>query len=128
MPLPKGATVTVGRDHSKAARALNRALAGALTAAGLNIRDLRAVTSALVRNDTARYSDGGVILRTTPGRPDSIDVLFLNSHGGEISSQQRESIERIFTRKTGFVTLDRLLARLHANKRALAAFKPPATV
>ena len=97
--LPKGATVSVGRDHSRAARALNRALAGALTAAGLNIRDLRAVTTALVRNDTARYSEGGVILRTTPGRPDSIDVLFLNSHGGEISSHQRESIERIFTRK-----------------------------
>jgi len=97
--LPKGATVTVGRDHSRAARALNRALAGALTAAGINLRDLRAVTTALVRNDTARYSDGGVILRTTPGRPDSIDVLFLNSQGGEISSHQREAIERIFTRK-----------------------------
>lgn len=97
--LPKGATVSVGRDHSRAARALNRALAGALTAAGTNIRDLRAVTTALVRNDTARYSDGGVILRTTPGRPDSIDVLFLNSQGGEISSNQREAIERIFTRK-----------------------------
>jgi hypothetical protein len=27
--------------------------------------------------------------------------------------------DRIFTRKTGFVTLDRLLARLHANKREL---------
>ncbi len=97
--LPKGATVSVGRDHSRAARALNRALAGALTAAGINLRDLRAVTTALVRNDTARYSDGGVVLRTTPGRPDSIDVLFLNSHGGEISSHQREAIERIFTRK-----------------------------
>jgi mannose-1-phosphate guanylyltransferase/phosphomannomutase len=97
--LPKGATVTVGRDHSRAARALNRALAGALTAAGINLRDLRAVTTAPARNDTARYSDGGVILRTTPGRPDSIDVLFLNGQGGEISSQQRESIERIFTRK-----------------------------
>ncbi len=97
--LPKGATVSVGRDHSRAARALNRALAGALTAAGVNLRDLRSVTTALVRNDTARYSDGGVILKTTPGRPDSIDVLFLNSHGAEISSIQREAIERIFTRK-----------------------------
>lgn len=97
--LPKGATVTVGRDHSKAARSLNRALAGALTAAGLNIRDLRAVTTALVRNDASRYADGGVILRTTPGRPDSIDVLFLNSHGAEIGTHQREAIERIFTRK-----------------------------
>ena len=31
----------------------------------------------------------------------------------------RGRFDRIFTRKTGFVTLDRLLARLHANKREL---------
>jgi hypothetical protein len=31
----------------------------------------------------------------------------------------RARFERIFTRKTGFVTLDRLLARLHANKPEL---------
>lgn len=97
--LPKGATVTVGRDHSKAARALNRALAGALTAAGINVRDLRAAVSTLIRNDTDRYSDGGVILKTTPGRPDSLDVLFLNARGGEISAHERDALERIFTRK-----------------------------
>src|SRR5438132_3121651 len=39
-------------------------------------------------------------------------------------SRQRKAVlrarfDRIFTRKTGFVTLDRLLARLHANKREL---------
>src|SRR5208282_5580437 len=31
----------------------------------------------------------------------------------------RARFDRIFTRKTGFVTLDRLLARLHANKPEL---------
>ena len=31
----------------------------------------------------------------------------------------RARFDRIFTRKTGFVTLDRLLARLHANKHEL---------
>jgi len=31
----------------------------------------------------------------------------------------RARFDRIFTRKTGFVTLDRLLARLHTNKREL---------
>ena len=39
-------------------------------------------------------------------------------------TQQRKAVlrarfDRIFTRKTGFVTLDRLLARLHANKHEL---------
>lgn len=97
--LPKGATVTVGRDHSRAARSLNRALAGSLTAAGMTIRDLRAVPTPLIRNDTARYSEGGVILRTTPGRPDSLDVQFLNSRGAEIDAGRRDAIERIYTRR-----------------------------
>lgn len=97
--LPKGASVTVGRDHSRSARALNRALAGALTAAGVTVRDLRAVPTALVRNDTDRYSDGGVILRTTPGRADSMDVQFLTARGAEIGAAQRDALERIFTRK-----------------------------
>jgi mannose-1-phosphate guanylyltransferase/phosphomannomutase len=117
--LPKGATVSVGRDHSRAARALNRALAGALTAGGLNVRDLRAVTTALVRNDTARYSAGGVILRTTSGRPDSIDVLFLNDRGGEISSQQRDAIERIFTRREFRRPLPRDIGDIRTPHRVL---------
>ncbi len=97
--LPKGAVVTLGRDHSKAARSLNRAFAGALTAAGCTIRDLRTAVAPLIRNDTARYADGGVILRTTPGRPDSIDCLMLNSRGGELDSSEREAMERIYVRK-----------------------------
>ena len=97
--LPKGAIVTIGRDHSKAARALNRAFAGALTAAGCTIRDLRTAVSPLIRNDTARNADGGVILRTTAGRPDSIDCLFLNGHGGELDSVAREALERVYVRK-----------------------------
>lgn len=97
--LPKGATVTVGRDHSRAARALNRALAGSLTAAGMTVRDLRAVPTPLIRNDTARYSEGGVILRTTPGRPDSLDIQFLNARGAEIDAARRDGVERVYTRR-----------------------------
>ena len=38
---------------------------------------------------------------------------------GDVKAALRARFDRIFTRKTGFVTLDRLLARLHANKREL---------
>jgi hypothetical protein len=38
----------------------------------------------------------------------------------------RARFERIFRRRTGFVTLDRLLARLHANKEELLVGLPPA--
>ena len=37
----------------------------------------------------------------------------------ELPGALRARFDRIFTRKTGFVTLDRLLARLHANKHEL---------
>lgn len=117
--MPKGAIVTVGRDHSKAARALNRALAGALTAAGMTIRDLRAVPTPLVRNDTARYSDGGVILRTTQGQPESLDVQFLDSRGAEIGAGQRESIERIYTRKEFRRPLPRDIGDIRTPHRVL---------
>jgi hypothetical protein len=36
-------------------------------------------------------------------------------------AQLRARFDRIFYRRTGFVTLDRLLARLHANKAELLA-------
>ena len=39
--------------------------------------------------------------------------------GKRLASALRARFERIFLRRTGFVTLDRLLARLHANKAEL---------
>ena len=82
--LPKGSTVTVGRDHSRAARAMNRALAGSLTAAGLNVRDLRITPLPVARTDTARAAQGGVYLRTTLGVPESLDLLLLDRTGSDL--------------------------------------------
>jgi mannose-1-phosphate guanylyltransferase / phosphomannomutase len=97
--LPKGSTVTVGRDHSRAARAMNRCLAGSLTAAGLNARDLRITPLPVVRTDTARAAQGGVYLRTTLGVPESIDLLLLDSTGSDLSVPERQKLERILVRR-----------------------------
>ncbi len=97
--LPKGSTVTVGRDHSRAARAMNRALAGSLTAAGLTVRDLRITPLPVVRSDTARAADGGVYLRTTLGVPESLDMLLLDENGSDLSVAQRQRLERILVRR-----------------------------
>ncbi len=45
--------------------------------------------------------------------------LSSSSPSAQRKAALRAEFDRIFTRKTGFVTLDRLLARLHANKREL---------
>ena len=97
--LPKGSTVTVGRDHSRAARAMNRALAGSLTAAGLNVRDLRITPLPVARTDTARAAQGGVYLRTTLGVPESLDLLLLDRSGSDLSVAEQQRLERILVRR-----------------------------
>lgn len=67
--LPKGSVVTVGRDHSRAARAFNRAITGALTASGMNVRDLRTAAVPIVRADTANNSAAGMVLGPLPENP-----------------------------------------------------------
>lgn len=97
--LPKGSTVTVGRDHSRAARAMNRALAGSLTAAGMDIRDLRIAPLPIVRSDTARTAEGGVFLRTTLGVPESLDLLVLDRSGSDLAVPEQKKLERLLSRR-----------------------------
>jgi mannose-1-phosphate guanylyltransferase/phosphomannomutase len=97
--LPKGSTVTVGRDHSRAARAMNRALAGSLTAAGLDVRDLRITPLPIVRSDASRAAQGGVYLRTTLGLPESLDLLLLDATGSDLSVPEQKKLERILVRR-----------------------------
>lgn len=97
--LPKGSVFTVGRDHSRAARAFNRAITGALTASGMNVRDLRTAAVPIVRADTANNSAGGIVLRTTPGKPDSLDLMVLDSRGTDISPATRRTVERAYLTK-----------------------------
>ena len=94
--LPKASIVTVGRDHSRAARAFNRAVIGGLTASGMNVRDLRTAAVPIVRADTTNNSAAGIVLRTTPGRPEHLDMLILDSRGTDISATTRRTVERAF--------------------------------
>jgi mannose-1-phosphate guanylyltransferase / phosphomannomutase len=98
--LKKGTTVTTSRDVSRAARALKRAVHGALNASAINVVDLEAQPLPVARFETARseYS-GGVALRTTPGDPQSIDIIFLDSDGADMSQAAQRKLERVFSRQ-----------------------------
>ena len=84
--LQKGTTVTTSRDVSRAARTLKRAVQSALNASAINVIDLEALPLPVARFETARrkYS-GGIALRTTPGDPQSVDIIFLDERGAELS-------------------------------------------
>ncbi len=96
--LKKGATVVTARDHSRAARTINRAVIAALTSSAIDVQDLEAVPLPVARLATAQGKAGGVLIRTSPGQPESVDIIFLDSTGADLSHGAQRKLERVFTR------------------------------
>jgi mannose-1-phosphate guanylyltransferase / phosphomannomutase len=98
--LRKGSTVTTSRDASRAARTLKRVVQGALNSSAINVVDLEAQPLPVARYETARdHYSGGVALRTTPGDPQSVDIIFLDERGAELSPADQRKLERVFSRQ-----------------------------
>jgi mannose-1-phosphate guanylyltransferase/phosphomannomutase len=98
--LKKGAGVTASRDASRAARTLKRAVQSALTASAINVQDLEACPIPVARYETARENCvGGIVIRTTPGDPQGVDILFLDEHGADLSQAAQRKLERVFGRQ-----------------------------
>jgi mannose-1-phosphate guanylyltransferase/phosphomannomutase len=98
--LKKGVTVTTSRDVSRAARTLKRAVQAALNASAINVMDLEAVPLPVARFETQRSSySGGIALRTTPGDTQSVDIIFLDENGAELSQGAQRKLERTFSRQ-----------------------------
>src|SRR6202451_1158809 len=98
--LKKGSTVTTSRDVSRAARTLKRAVQSALNASAINVVDLEAQPLPVARFETARHKySGGIVLRSTPGDTQSIDIIFLDERGAELSVGAQRKLERVFSRQ-----------------------------
>ncbi|TDD68663.1 mannose-1-phosphate guanyltransferase [Actinomadura darangshiensis] len=98
--LKKGCTVVTGRDVSRAARTLKRAVNSALTASAINVQDLEATPLTVARFETGREdSAGGVYIRTTLGDPQGVDILFLDAGGADLSQGAQRKLERVFGRQ-----------------------------
>src|SRR5438270_1055703 len=98
--LQKGAVVTTSRDASRAARALKRAVISALTASAINVRDLEVSPLPVTRFEVSRSdSVGGVVVRTTPGDAQGVDIVFLNEQGADLSQAAQRKLERVFSRQ-----------------------------
>jgi len=98
--LKKGDVVTTSRDVSRAARALKRAVISALTASAINVRDLEAAPAPVTRFEIAHSdSAGGIMIRTTPGDAQSVDITFLDERGADLSPTAQRRLERVFSRQ-----------------------------
>ncbi|HVF05887.1 MAG TPA: mannose-1-phosphate guanyltransferase [Frankiaceae bacterium] len=98
--LKKGSVVTTSRDASRAARALKRAVISALTASAINVRDLEVAPTPVTRFDVSiGDAVGGITLRTTRGDPQSLDIVFLDANGADLSQAAQRKLERVFYRE-----------------------------
>jgi mannose-1-phosphate guanylyltransferase / phosphomannomutase len=98
--LRKGATVLTARDTSRSARALKRAATAAFTSSALNVCDLEVSPNPVARLETSRSNAvGGLLIRTTPSRPDSVDLIFLDETGADLSLAARRKVERVLGRQ-----------------------------
>jgi mannose-1-phosphate guanylyltransferase/phosphomannomutase len=96
----KGRAVITARDASRAARALERAVLAALTASAVDVHDLDVTPLPVARFTTATGDAvGGVVLRTTPGDAQSIDIVFLDRTGADLSPAAQRKVERVFSRQ-----------------------------
>ena len=96
--LKKGSTVTASRDVSRAARALKRAAISALTASAIDVVDLEVVPVPVARLETAQGRAGGVVIRTSPGQPESVDIAFLDDQGADLAQAAQRKLERTLAR------------------------------
>jgi mannose-1-phosphate guanylyltransferase/phosphomannomutase len=98
--LRKGDVVTTSRDVSRAARALKRAVISALTASAINVRDLEASPAPVTRFEIAHSdSAGGIMIHTTPGDAQSVDIMFLDERGADLAPGAQRRLERVFSRQ-----------------------------
>ena len=98
--LPKGSTVITARDASRAARALKRAVISALTSSAIDVQDLEVTPLPVTRFQTRETgAGGGVVLRTSPGDPESIDIVFLDADGADLSPARQRALERVVSRQ-----------------------------
>ncbi|MEX2290884.1 MAG: mannose-1-phosphate guanyltransferase [Mycobacteriales bacterium] len=98
--LPKGSVVVTARDASRAARALKRVVTGALNASAMDVRDLEVTPLPVARFMTSgSNAAGGIVLRATPDDPQSVDIVFLDEGGGDLSPARQRALERVVSRQ-----------------------------
>ena len=98
--LKRGSVVVTGRDASRAARTMKRALIAGLNAVGVNCHDLELMPMPITRFTVRReQATGGVSVRTSPGDPEVVEIRLFDADGADLSEGAQRKIERIFFRE-----------------------------
>ncbi len=98
--MPRGATVTVSRDTSRAARMLKQSVVAGLNAGGVDVADLEVATVPVTRFGVrSERAAGGVTVRLFPEDAQSVMIGFFDANGIDIPEALQRKVERIFYRQ-----------------------------
>lgn len=70
-------------------------------AEAIDVRDLENVPLPVARQQTARGSAGGIMIRTSPGVPDSVDIMFFDGQGRSVAGRSAEAGQDLRAAGTG---------------------------
>ena len=98
--LRRGSMVVAGRDPSRAARTIKRALIAGLNSTGVHCRDLELSPLPLTRFSVlAEQASGGVSVRTSPKDPEIVEIRFFDEEGGDLPETEQRKLERLYFRE-----------------------------
>jgi mannose-1-phosphate guanylyltransferase/phosphomannomutase len=98
--LEKGATVTVSRDTSRAARVLKRAMMVGCNVVGVNVEDLEVATVPVTRHHIRTSGGrGGVTVRLSDDDPQSVVLRFFDGEGLDLAEAGQRKVERLYHRE-----------------------------
>ena len=98
--LKRGSVVVTGRDSSRAARTMKRALVAGLNASGVTVHDLEVVPMPLTRFTVrGEQASGGISVRTSPGDPEVVEIRLFDAEGADLPQADQRRIERVFFRE-----------------------------
>ncbi|MFN2452280.1 MAG: sugar phosphate nucleotidyltransferase [Candidatus Dormibacteria bacterium] len=98
--LPKGAAITVTRDHARSSRMIKQALIAGIVSAGATVRDLGALPVPVSQDAIARSTClGGVHVLSSPLDQRSADVRFFDAEGLALDRRSERRLENLFFRE-----------------------------
>lgn len=98
--IPKGSTVSVSRDSSRAARSVARAMTAGLNAAGVNVLELEVSPVPVTRFHVRQHrSVAAVTARLMADDPQSVIIRFFDQDGHDIDPTVQRKVERLFNRE-----------------------------
>jgi mannose-1-phosphate guanylyltransferase/phosphomannomutase len=98
--LPRGSVIVAGRDASRAARTMKRAIIAGLNSTGVTVKDLELMPMPLTRFIAGSHrAAGGLSVRTSADNAEGVEIRLFDEDGADLPEAAQRRVERAFFRE-----------------------------